>query len=479
MSVLLETSKGDIVVDLFTEDCPQACLNFLKLCKAKYYHGCVFHSVQRGFLVQTGDPTATGRGGDSVFGALYGPQARCFADELRPHLRHRRRGMLGMASAGPDANASQFYITTGAELASLDDRHTLFGEVAEGWEALEAIDAAPVDAGGRPLQNIRVRRTHVLEDPFPDPPGLAALIPEGSPLPPAAGEDGRLEDDWAPADDARAPAEAEAAARDREARERAVVLEMIGDLPEADAAPPATMLFVCKLNPVTTEEDLEIIFGRFGRVASCDLVRDARTGESLCYGFLGFDSEAACEAAYFKMNNVLIDDRRIRVDFSQSVSHIWKQFKVKGKGGGDARLGAEAAGHVRGGGAHGGLQLELKAHLRPGGGGGGGAPRGGGGGGGAYGLLLDEPAAPASAPAAALAPARGREEAAPCERERERERGRERSRERGREGKADRSRRSRSRDRERRRRSRSRDRRRRCSRSRERRRSRSRERHRR
>lgn len=70
-----------------------------------------------------------------------------------------------------------------------------------------------------------------------------------------------------------------------------------------------------QLNPVTTDEDLEIIFSRFGNVTSCDIIRDQKTGESLNYAFIGFDSDEASEQAYFKMNNVLIDDRRIKVLF--------------------------------------------------------------------------------------------------------------------------------------------------------------------
>lgn len=247
-------------------------------------------------------------------------------------------------------NGSQFYITTAADLHSLDGKHTIFGEVAEGWEVLEAIGEVPIDGEGRPLQNIRIRHTIVLEDPTPDPAGLAEHVPDASPPPPPA-EDGRLEDDWAPGEDTRAPEEIERAQREEEARNRAVVLEMIGDLPEAEARPPSNVLFICKLNPVTTEEDLETIFSRFGVVTACDIIRDWKTGDSLCYAFLGFDSERACEEAYFKMNNVLIDDRRIRVDFSQSVHHLWKQFKRFGKRG-DAGLGTEADEHQRRGREH-------------------------------------------------------------------------------------------------------------------------------
>ena len=75
-------------------------------------------------------------------------------------------------------------------------------------------------------------------------------------------------------------------------------------------------------------QDLEIIFSRFGKVTSCDIIRDYKTGDSLCYAFLGFDTDKAAEMAFFKMENCLIDDRRIHVDFSQSMHHLWRQFRV-------------------------------------------------------------------------------------------------------------------------------------------------------
>ncbi|KAL6759755.1 cyclophilin-like domain-containing protein [Haematococcus lacustris] len=327
MAVLLETSKGDIVIDLFVDDCPIASKNFIKLCKLKYYNNCLFHSVQRNFLVQTGDPTGSGKGGSSIYGLMYGDQARFFEDEKRPHLKHKIKGMVGMASPLPNTNGSQFYITTaGEEVTSLDNKHTVFGKVAEGLDILDKINEAFCDEAGRPYQNIRIRHTIILEDPFDDPPELEALLPEGSPEPQFEQGD-RLEDDWVPLEDTRDLEQIEEETRKAEAHNRAVVLEMIGDLPEADAKPPSNVLFICKLNPVTTEEDLDIIFSRFGVVTDCDIIRDYKTGDSLCYGFIGFDSEASCEEAYFKMNNVLIDDRRIKVDFSQSVAHLWKQFK--------------------------------------------------------------------------------------------------------------------------------------------------------
>ena len=92
----------------------------------------------------------------------------------------------------------------------------------------------------------------------------------------------------------------------KEAKAQAIVLEMIGDLPDADCAPPENVLFVCKLNPVTTDDDLEIIFSRFGKVVSCEVIRDKKSQESLQYAFVEFEDQKACESAYFKMDNVLI-----------------------------------------------------------------------------------------------------------------------------------------------------------------------------
>ena len=126
----------------------------------------------------------------------------------------------------------------------------------------------------------------------------------------------------------------------RESKANAQILEMIGDIPDADAKPPENILFVCKLNPVTTDEDLEIIFSRFGPILSCEVIRDQKTGDSLQYAFIEFENEDDCVNAYFKMDNVLIDDRRIHVDFSQSlakVKGIRKRLESEDKPGDDRR----------------------------------------------------------------------------------------------------------------------------------------------
>ncbi|XWS52249.1 hypothetical protein CRYUN_Cryun11dG0051800 [Craigia yunnanensis] len=347
MSVLIATSLGDIVVDLYTEKCPLTCKNFLKLCKIKYYNGCLFHTVQKDFTAQTGDPIGTGSGGDSVYKFMYGDQARFFSDEIHLDLKHSKTGTIAMASAGENLNASQFYFTLRDDLDYLDGKHTVFGEVAEGFETLTRINETYVDEKNRPYKNIRIKHSYILEDPFDDPSQLPQLIPDASPegKPKDEVDDYvRLEDDWVPMDEQLGASELEEVLRAKDAHSRAVVLESIGDIPDAEIKPPDNVLFVCKLNPVTEDEDLHTIFSRFGTVVSAEVIRDYKTGDSLCYAFIEMETNEACEQAYFKMDNALIDDRRIHVDFSQSVAKLWSQYRRKNhqkdKGGGCFKCGA-------------------------------------------------------------------------------------------------------------------------------------------
>ncbi|KAJ1989713.1 Peptidyl-prolyl cis-trans isomerase-like 4 [Coemansia spiralis] len=324
MSVLLETSVGDLVIDLYTDEAPLTCKNFLKLCKIKYYNFSFIHKVEKGFIAQMGDPTGTGQGGESVYGVLGG--STYFPAEINPKLKHKR-GTIAMAVLDPETrvSGSQFYIAF-SDTDYLDGRHAVFGEVAEGWDALDKIDISICDASGRPLSDILIRHTIILHDPFPDPPNLPIT---GSPLHPSASQKAlmRIEagDTIEATDDARR--------RELEAKAQALTLEMIGDLPFADIRPPENILFVCKLNPVTQDDDLETIFARFGTIVSCEVVRD-KEGASLGYAFIEFETKEACEEAYFKMDNVLIDDRRVHVDFSQSVSRLngrWVRTKPQAR----------------------------------------------------------------------------------------------------------------------------------------------------
>ncbi|KAJ6151816.1 peptidyl-prolyl cis-trans isomerase cyp6 [Penicillium chermesinum] len=315
MSALLETSLGDIVIDLFVDESPKACENFLKLCKTKYYNFSPVHSVQKNFSFQTGDPLGPDApesdGGSSIWDFWTVPRNGPF--------------QLNCRCSSTQTAERQFLITLGDDLDYLDGKAAIFGKVVEGFDVLEKINDAFIDDKGRPLKDIRIRHTVVLDDPFDDPPGL--VEPPESPVPSKAQlATVRIADDEE-LDDGMDEEAMEKLRRDREARAQALTLEMVGDLPFAEVKPPENVLFVCKLNPVTQDEDLELIFSRFGVILSCEVIRDKRTGDSLQYAFIEFENQKDCEQAYFKMQGVLIDDHRIHVDFSQSVSKLSESWR--------------------------------------------------------------------------------------------------------------------------------------------------------
>ncbi|KAL0481680.1 hypothetical protein AKO1_012537 [Acrasis kona] len=336
MSVLIETSLGDLVFDLYFEKCPTATRNFISLCKIKYYNNCLFFNIKQNFIAQSGDPTNTGKGGHSIYHLLRKNKESdvkgeiFFDSETHKDLKHNKAGLLCMANKSTkNTNASQFYVTTtNRHLDNLDSNHTIFGEVAEGLEdvLLNKINETYTDLEGRPLQPVRIKHTVVLFDPFEEQPlpGLQSLIPDRSPSPinDDLGDAGLVVDAERIEDE-----QMKEKLKQKEARSRAVVLEMIGDIEDADQKPPENVLFVCKLNPATSSDDLDLIFSRFGKIKSCEVMRDHATRESLCYAFIEFDARESCEEAYFKMENVMIDDRRIHVDFSQSVSKLWNNVR--------------------------------------------------------------------------------------------------------------------------------------------------------
>ena len=110
--------------------------------------------------------------------------------------------------------------------------------------------------------------------------------------------------------------------REQESKNKAVMLELMEDLPNSNVKPPKNVLFVCRLNPITQAKDLENIFGQFGEIKDCKIVRDKKTKQSLKYGFIEFAKIEDCENAYLNMDGALIDDFRIKVDFSQSVKKM-------------------------------------------------------------------------------------------------------------------------------------------------------------
>jgi peptidyl-prolyl cis-trans isomerase-like 4 len=246
MSVLLETSIGDIVIDLKVDQAPRTSTNFLKLCKIKYYNNCLFHTVQKDYIAQTGDPTNTGTGGSSTYAKLPGLAQRYFKDEISPALKHDSRGTVAMANVKPNENGSQFYITRRDTVEHLDGKHTVFGTIAEGLDVLDKMNSTMVDEKDAPYQNIRIWHTEILDDPLPDPHGLEALIPPKSPEVIRDEVFKKIEGE-----------EDESELQERMAvtlaKSQATTLELLHDLPDADITPPDSDLFVAKLNPVTQD----------------------------------------------------------------------------------------------------------------------------------------------------------------------------------------------------------------------------------
>ncbi|KAJ4339307.1 cyclophilin peptidyl-prolyl cis-trans isomerase Cyp2 [Ascochyta clinopodiicola] len=144
--VLMTTNYGDITIALYSDKTPKTCENFAGLADAGKYDGVIFHRVIPGFMLQGGDPTGTGRGGESIWGGK-------FADEFDNSLLHTGPGVLSMANSGPGTNGSQFFVTLAAT-PHLNGKHTVFGQVVDGLDVVQKIGNVRTDGGDRPLEEV-------------------------------------------------------------------------------------------------------------------------------------------------------------------------------------------------------------------------------------------------------------------------------------------------------------------------------------
>ncbi len=140
---------GAVTVELFDEDAPKTVANFKKLAGEGFYDGVVFHRVIPDFMVQGGDPTGTGSGGPGY----------TFEDEFNEHKVER--GALAMANAGPNTNGSQFFVVTADSCPWLDGKHTVFGRVTEGMDAVDAISAVDRDSRDKPRSDVKIERVEL------------------------------------------------------------------------------------------------------------------------------------------------------------------------------------------------------------------------------------------------------------------------------------------------------------------------------
>lgn len=155
--VLLQTTSGELTVELFPKVAPKAVENFLRLVDTGYYNGISFHRIIKNFMIQGGDPTGTGRGGSSIWN-------KPFEDEIALGYTFDRGGVLAMANAGANTNGSQFFITT-AKAPWLNGKHTIFGEVKSGFETLNALESIPTDSNNRPQETPRILQASILQQP--------------------------------------------------------------------------------------------------------------------------------------------------------------------------------------------------------------------------------------------------------------------------------------------------------------------------
>ena len=147
----MTTSDGPITIELFDADAPKTVANFKKLASEGFYDGLIFHRVIKDFMIQGGCPHGTGTGGPGY----------TFEDEINQHKVVR--GALAMANAGPDTNGSQFFVVTAEACPWLDGKHTVFGQVVEGMEVVDAIEGKPTDARDKPIEDARIESVTISE----------------------------------------------------------------------------------------------------------------------------------------------------------------------------------------------------------------------------------------------------------------------------------------------------------------------------
>merc|ERR1711973_1022376 len=153
--VKFDTTMGELAVELYWQHAPNTCRNFAELSRRGYYNGTKFHRIISDFMIQGGDPTATGRGGASIYGET-------FNDEIHPGLKHTGAGVLSMANSGPNTNGSQFFITL-APTQWLDGKHAIFGRICQGMSVVKRMGQVETDSSNdRPVDDVKILRAEVV-----------------------------------------------------------------------------------------------------------------------------------------------------------------------------------------------------------------------------------------------------------------------------------------------------------------------------
>ena len=154
-TVVLETTQGNIELELFPQVAPKAVENFTTHIKDGYYNGIIFHRIIKNFMIQAGDPTGTGRGGNSIWN-------KPFEDEISSNYSFNKAGILAMANRGPNTNGSQFFITT-KETPWLNGAYTIFGKVKDkaSYEVVKKLENVPTSYGDRPVSEQKIIKAYI------------------------------------------------------------------------------------------------------------------------------------------------------------------------------------------------------------------------------------------------------------------------------------------------------------------------------
>lgn len=155
-TAVIETNKGTIRFELLETDAPKTTENFITLAQKGYYNGVIFHRVIKGFMIQGGDPTGTGRGGASAWGGRFDDEINRTSEVYK---RGYKKGTVAMANAGPNTNGSQFFIMHVDY--PLPPSYTIFGRVSQGQETVDAIAETKTASGDRPVEDVTMKKVTI------------------------------------------------------------------------------------------------------------------------------------------------------------------------------------------------------------------------------------------------------------------------------------------------------------------------------
>ncbi|KAI3639478.1 hypothetical protein MIR68_002493 [Amoeboaphelidium protococcarum] len=311
MSVLLETSVGQFVIDLYCEEFPDACKQFLRLCRDRFYDYATVQRIEPGFIVQF----QIDKTGHSIAYHKLNLQRKPLT------LKHNRRGLLSINCVSNNGEQilqfDQFFITLGDDLEYLDDGNQIIGRIEENIEILDILEQSLVDGNCKLLLPVAISHTHILLNPFDPQVQHVALDRYNVSLPPLDLQNlvrlGQQQNDGSDADDVIKDS------RLIEEVHIGALLTQYADkyVDDLDEELDPKVLFVGNLNHATTEGDLHQLFQRFGPVRFCKLATDKLSWRPLGYAFVGFRSDDVALKAKQSADGIHLDDKVLRVNFAR------------------------------------------------------------------------------------------------------------------------------------------------------------------